>query len=67
MKQPKNLTRPGDKLGVLLPGLGAVATTTIAGVMLARRGLGDPVGSLFDWPEEVLDYDSGGGGASRDF
>src|SRR5262249_17528935 len=25
---------------------GAVATTTIAGVMLARRGLGQPVGSL---------------------
>ena len=34
------------KLGVLLPGLGAVATTTIAGVMLARRGLGAPIGSL---------------------
>ena len=34
------------KLGVLLPGLGAVATTFIAGVMLARRGLGEPVGSM---------------------
>jgi myo-inositol-1-phosphate synthase len=29
-----------------MPGLGAVATTTIAGVLLARKGLGDPVGSL---------------------
>jgi len=29
-----------------LPGLGAVATTFIAGVLLARRGLGTPVGSL---------------------
>ncbi len=34
------------KLAVLLPGLGAVATTFIAGVMLARRGIGVPVGSL---------------------
>src|SRR5271165_2090624 len=30
----------------MLPGMGAVATTTIAGVMLARRGLGAPIGSL---------------------
>lgn len=31
---------------MLTPGLGAVATTTIAGVELARRGLAPPVGSL---------------------
>jgi myo-inositol-1-phosphate synthase len=34
------------KLGILLPGLGAVSTTLIAGVELARRGLGRPIGSL---------------------
>ena len=34
------------KLAVLLPGMGAVATTFIAGVLLARRGLGTPVGSV---------------------
>ena len=34
------------KLGVLLVGLGAVATTYIAGVENVRRGLGTPVGSL---------------------
>jgi myo-inositol-1-phosphate synthase len=34
------------KLGILLPGLGAVSTTVIAGVELARRGLGRPIGSL---------------------
>jgi myo-inositol-1-phosphate synthase len=34
------------RLGVLLPGLGAVSTTLIAGVELARRGLGRPIGSL---------------------
>ena len=34
------------KLGVLLPGMGAVATTFIAGVESARRGLTTPIGSL---------------------
>jgi myo-inositol-1-phosphate synthase len=34
------------KLGVLLPGMGAVATTFIAGVEAIRRGLAQPVGSL---------------------
>jgi myo-inositol-1-phosphate synthase len=34
------------KLGVLLPGLGAVATTFIAGIAATRRGLARPIGSL---------------------
>lgn len=34
------------KLGVLLPGMGAVASTFVAGVALTRRGLGLPIGSL---------------------
>ena len=34
------------RLGVLLPGLGAVSTTLIAGVELARKGLAQPIGSL---------------------
>jgi len=34
------------KLGVLLPGMGAVATTFIAGVEAVRRGLAKPIGSL---------------------
>jgi myo-inositol-1-phosphate synthase len=39
--------RPAEgKLGVLLPGLGAVATTFIAGVEAVKAGLGQPVGSL---------------------
>jgi myo-inositol-1-phosphate synthase len=46
VKKPKLIKKPEGKLGVLLPGLGAVSTTTIAGVMLARRGLGAPIGSL---------------------
>jgi myo-inositol-1-phosphate synthase len=39
--------RPAEgKLGVLIPGMGAVATTFIAGVEAVRRGLGQPFGSL---------------------
>ena len=34
------------KLGVLIPGIGAVSTTFIAGVEAVKRGLGQPVGSL---------------------
>ena len=34
------------KLGILSVGLGAVATTFIAGVELARKGKARPVGSL---------------------
>lgn len=34
------------RLGVLTVGLGAVATTLIAGVELAKRGQGKPIGSL---------------------
>src|SRR5438128_6121346 len=34
------------KLGILTPGMGAVATTFIAGVAAIRRGLAKPIGSL---------------------
>ncbi|MCB0575287.1 MAG: inositol-3-phosphate synthase, partial [Saprospiraceae bacterium] len=34
------------KLGVLTPGMGAVATTFIAGVIAARKGIALPIGSL---------------------
>ncbi|OJH42374.1 inositol-3-phosphate synthase [Cystobacter ferrugineus] len=46
MKRSTSMPPPGGKLAVLLPGMGAVASTFIAGVLLARRGLGLPVGSL---------------------
>jgi myo-inositol-1-phosphate synthase len=36
----------GGRLGILLPGLGAVASTFIAGVLAARNGLAPAVGSL---------------------
>jgi myo-inositol-1-phosphate synthase len=38
---------PADgKLGVLIPGIGAVSTTFIAGVEAVKRGMAAPVGSL---------------------
>ncbi|MFQ5651117.1 MAG: inositol-3-phosphate synthase [bacterium] len=40
------IAEPKGKLGVLLPGLGAVATTFIAGVEAVRKGLAKPIGSV---------------------
>ncbi|KIA92394.1 inositol-3-phosphate synthase [Pedobacter kyungheensis] len=34
------------KLGILMPGLGAVATTMISGVAAVKKGLSKPIGSL---------------------
>ena len=43
----RTTVRPATgRLGVLTPGLGAVATTFIAGVESIRRGLSKPIGSL---------------------
>jgi myo-inositol-1-phosphate synthase len=36
------------KVGILLVGLGAVSTTTIAGTMAVRKGLAKPIGSLVE-------------------
>ncbi len=40
------IAEPKGKLGVLIPGMGAVATTFIAGVEAIRRHFGRPIGSL---------------------
>ncbi len=40
------IEKPEGKLGILIPGMGAVATTFIAGVEAVRRGLAAPIGSL---------------------
>jgi myo-inositol-1-phosphate synthase len=43
----KTNVKPADgKLGVLCVGLGAVASTFITGVLMARKGLAKPVGSM---------------------
>src|SRR5690606_16751870 len=46
MRKPARIAPAEGRLGVLLPGMGAVATTFVAGVLLARRGLAEPFGSL---------------------
>lgn len=46
MKQQPEIRGPEGRLGVLLPGMGAVATTFIAGVESIRLGLAKPIGSL---------------------
>ena len=46
MSEKKNVAPATGKLGILTPGMGAVATTFIAGVIAARNGLGKPIGSL---------------------
>ncbi len=41
-----NIGAPKGKLGVLIPGLGAVSTTFIAGVEAVKKKISQPVGSL---------------------
>jgi myo-inositol-1-phosphate synthase len=46
MSTPIDIAPARGKLGVLLVGLGAVSTTTIAGVLAIRKGISKPIGSL---------------------
>jgi len=46
MSEARDIQAPRGRLGVLMPGMGAVATTFIAGVDLIKKGLGEPIGSL---------------------
>jgi len=41
-----NIQPAEGKLGILIPGLGAVATTLIAGVEAVKKGISQPIGSL---------------------
>ena len=43
----KNNVKPADgKLGIMVVGCGAVSTTFMTGVLMARKGLTKPVGSM---------------------
>src|SRR5260370_22089066 len=46
MENPSKIAPAKGRLGVLLPGMGAVSTTFMAGVELVRKGKSQPVGSL---------------------
>jgi myo-inositol-1-phosphate synthase len=46
VSNPVEIAPARGKLGILLVGLGAVSTTTIAGVLAIRKGFAKPIGSL---------------------
>ena len=46
MTTARDISAPSGKLGILMPGLGAVASTLIAGVLHARRTGETPLGSV---------------------
>ena len=50
------------RLGILVVGCGAVATTLITGVLMARKGLAKPVGSMTQYDRIRV-----GSGASRQY
>ena len=45
MNQPE-VKKAEGKLGILVVGLGAVTSTFMTGVLMARKGLAKPVGSM---------------------
>jgi myo-inositol-1-phosphate synthase len=45
-KQASQIAAAKGKLGVMVPGMGAVATTFMAGVEAVRKGIAQPIGSL---------------------
>ena len=45
----KNVKPAEGKLGVMVVGLGAVTTTFMTGVLMARKGLGKPIGSMVEY------------------
>ncbi len=46
MTEPTTIAPATGRLGILTPGLGAVSSTFIAGVISARKGLAPPIGSI---------------------
>jgi len=45
-KKGIEIKEASGKLGILTPGMGAVATTFVAGIFAVRKGLGKPIGSM---------------------
>ena len=45
-QEPARIQPAKGKLGIMIPGMGAVATTFVAGVEAVRKGLASPIGSL---------------------
>ncbi len=51
-------TNPG-RLGILMPGMGAIATTFIGGALAIRQGLGPPIGALSQMDTLAVDPAAG--------
>jgi len=45
-QEPAKIQPAKGKLGIMIPGMGAVATTFVAGVEAVRKGLSSPIGSV---------------------
>ncbi|MFP3906819.1 MAG: inositol-3-phosphate synthase [Acidimicrobiales bacterium] len=68
MPEPRSIAPAAGKLGVLTPGLGAVASTFIAGVLDARQKGIDPIGSVSQMARVRLgDRSEGNNPLIRDF
>tara|TARA_B110000014_G_scaffold264082_1_gene263257 strand:+ start:303 stop:1607 length:1305 start_codon:yes stop_codon:yes gene_type:complete len=46
LSKKDGITKAQGKLGFLTPGMGAVATTTYAGILSIKKGISPPIGSL---------------------
>jgi myo-inositol-1-phosphate synthase len=46
VKTTFDIDQPKGKLGVLMPGMGAICSTFVAGIVAIQKGLGQPIGSL---------------------
>ena len=46
MSNENTIEEANGKLGILTPGMGAVATTTYAGIISIKKGISPPIGSL---------------------
>lgn len=54
LKMEQNNVKPADgKLGIMVVGCGAVSTTFMTGVLMARKGLTKPVGSMTQYDKIV--------------
>jgi myo-inositol-1-phosphate synthase len=68
MAEPLEIAPATGRLGILTPGMGAVASTAYAGVMAVRRGLAEPIGSVSQMAHIRLgERDEGRNPLIRDF
>ena len=47
---PNKIVKPAEgRLGIMVVGLGAVTSTFMTGVLMVRKGLAKPVGSMIEY------------------